>query len=452
MDVGRHQVDQLEPVLGEEPLHRARRVVVHVLVVDLADLAVEDGVEPVGVLHHEYPARGERQPRAGDERVRVGVVRGAVPAGDHLGAAVLGDRRLRHLGAEVVADRRHAAGVRHLDDRLRRVDAEHPADPGLGVLEEMPDVRAELEQEGVVAEVALRLHVVDEVDAVRLERRRGRRHVEIVVVEVGGVDAVGELQVAAVGAELDGEREALLRGVGGVLELVGERHRPEVEHGPGLPPADAAGHRHSFRCGRGRRRALTAERGAAAGTLFTPESPTIIDSVFLIQAGARPFQPTGSAGCRPAAAAPAAIGASSRATCAASRAAATGLRPRRQAARAARRTAATSRGAIGAGGVEAPRGRAAQEGAGRRTRAGRPAPGCRRGGRRPARALEGRQQEAPPSSAIASESATTWARKRAHPVARSAVAPAGLGMPARSSACAGASRRCAARSAGGAPG
>ena len=65
VDVGRHQVDELEPVLGEQPLHAARGVVVHVLVVDLADLAVQDGVEPVGVLHHEDPARGERQPRAG---------------------------------------------------------------------------------------------------------------------------------------------------------------------------------------------------------------------------------------------------------------------------------------------------------------------------------------------------------------------------------------------------
>lgn len=53
--------------------------------------------------------------------------------------------------------------------------------------------------------------------AAALRRRRGRRHVEIVVVEVLGVDAVGRLQVAAVVAELDGRRKALLRRVGRVL-------------------------------------------------------------------------------------------------------------------------------------------------------------------------------------------------------------------------------------------
>ena len=39
MSVGIRSIE-LEPVLGEQPLHRARGVVVHVLVVDLADLAV----------------------------------------------------------------------------------------------------------------------------------------------------------------------------------------------------------------------------------------------------------------------------------------------------------------------------------------------------------------------------------------------------------------------------
>ena len=150
----------------------------------------------------------------------------------------------------------------------------------------------------------------------RLERRRGRGDVEIVVVEVGAVDAVGELQVAAVGAELDGEREALLGGVGAPASACWRAASARGRARSGSPPG-RCGRSSAFlslRQGAAGRARTAGRRRAAAGTALHSGTPKPSTHASLIQAGAGRFNRAGSAGCEaaPAGASRRAIGASSR--------------------------------------------------------------------------------------------------------------------------------------------
>ena len=145
-------VEQGDPVPGEDPLGGPEREVGEVLVVDGVELVAVHQPGQVGELDRDHPAGGEQQLDAGHEVVQVGHLGEHVVGRDQVGPAALGGQLAGQLDAEEPGQGGHAPLLGGRGHVHRRLDAQHRHPHGHEVLQQVAVVAGQLHDQAARAE------------------------------------------------------------------------------------------------------------------------------------------------------------------------------------------------------------------------------------------------------------------------------------------------------------
>ena len=226
-------VEHLEVVSRKERGERRQRKVEDVLVIDRVELAPADHLADVRDLDEAEPLRRQDRAQAGGEAVDVGHVGHHVVGMDDGGRLALGDQPLGEVLAEELRDGGDPSLARDDCDVLGGLDAED-LDPDIAVvLQEVPVVARDLDDEIVRAERALGAGSRDEISRVRQHRVREGREVHVVAEQELGRHRIRDLQERTPRAirEIEGVTRLVLGQLGLGQQLVRERCVPEAQHG-----------------------------------------------------------------------------------------------------------------------------------------------------------------------------------------------------------------------------
>ena len=196
------------------------------------------------------PSGREKRGDARGEVVDVGHLREDVVPEDEIRVPALAREARAELRPEELRDRLDASRDRRLGDVQRRLDPQHGDALREEVLQEIPVVRRELDDEAVRAEREPLAHLVDVLPRVLDPRVRVRREVRVLAEDLFRSGELRDLREPAALADPDVERIEHLP----ALELVVGQHRlaerrlAEIDHGQPQ-----------------RRRAMAADRGARDG-------------------------------------------------------------------------------------------------------------------------------------------------------------------------------------------
>ena len=201
------------------------------LVVDRVELAMVDHRLDGRVLDGDDAVLGEQRGETGDEVVEIGDVRHHVVGHHGVGGTTLvedpfGQRAPEEAGDRVDPDRPGGLGRTGCG-----IHAEGGNARGHRGAQQVAVVARDLDDEAVVVETERGDQALDMATGVVEEGVRHGRVVGVVVGEQG--DVVEDLDESAIGAEHDFEREEALRRhiVEVVEQRIGDRRRPEIDHG-----------------------------------------------------------------------------------------------------------------------------------------------------------------------------------------------------------------------------
>ena len=228
-------VEQGEPMPGEDTPGRPEREVGEVLVVDGVELVALHQPDQVGELDGHHPARLEQAGDPGHEAVEVRHLGQDVVGHHQVGLAPFAGQPAGQLLAEELGQGGDPSFGGHLGHVAGRLDPEHRDPPGDEVLQQVAVVAGQLDdqalgaqpeplggQVGVVAGVAHPgVGVGREVGVLGEDRLRG--HVPLQLHQPALLADVGPQRV---------ERLHLVELVGGE-EALAQRRRPEVADDPG---------------------------------------------------------------------------------------------------------------------------------------------------------------------------------------------------------------------------
>jgi hypothetical protein len=203
------------------------------LSVDRVVLQVLDELRQVRELEGRGPGRREKRGDARGEVVDVGHLREHVVPEDEIRMAALGREAGAELGTEELRDRLDPAGDRGVGDVPRGLDAEHGDALREEVLEQVPVVRRELDDEAVRAEREPLAHLVDVAPRVLDPRVRVGGEVRVLGEDLLRRCELRDLREPALLADADVqrvERLAALQLLVGQHRLA-ERRLAQVDHG-----------------------------------------------------------------------------------------------------------------------------------------------------------------------------------------------------------------------------
>ena len=224
--------DHLHAGPGEEGTKRLHRVIGQMLVIDGVEQGLAVDVDQIRNLEGEHTVGRQEIADTGDDAGQVVGVGEDVVGGDHGSRPVAVPYGAGALRREEANQGLDAPGVGGGGDVAGRIDAEHAPAAFLEEPEKRPVVGADVDDQAVFGRRQAGDDVVGVTAEVIDEHRRGTRHIDVVIEQVGGVHDVQQLQVSAVLAQEDIEGKHLLRRAHGLFgdEGIGRRCRRQRQH------------------------------------------------------------------------------------------------------------------------------------------------------------------------------------------------------------------------------